>query len=100
MLAVRTMRAISGRIATMTSVRRQFMYNSEANRKITVMPSRITTLIASVAAPVTMVTLKVIREIRCPELCLSKYRFGNTSRLLNNWTRKSWTRPRETLARK
>jgi len=27
---------------------------------------------ASVAAPVTMVTLKVMREIRWPELCKSK----------------------------
>ena len=64
LLAVRTITAISGRIATITRVSFQFMNNSEANRKITVMPSRITTLIASVAAPVTMVTLKVIREIR------------------------------------
>lgn len=72
LLAVLTITAISGRMAIITSVRRQFMNSSEANRKITVMPSRITTLMASVAAPVTMVTLKVMREIRCPELWLSK----------------------------
>ena len=71
-LAPVTMTAISGRIATMTNVSAQFIHSKVANRKITVMPSRMTTLMASVAAPVTMVTLKVIREIRWPELLLSK----------------------------
>ncbi|CAM5400239.1 hypothetical protein SSTU70S_03777 [Stutzerimonas stutzeri] len=71
-LALVTIRAMTGRMATITRVSFQFMYSSERNRKTTVMPSRITTLMASVAAPVTMVTLKVIREIRCPELWLSK----------------------------
>ncbi|MDT4884528.1 hypothetical protein FQZ97_1206790 [compost metagenome] len=72
LLALLTINAINGRMATITSVSFQFIQSSEANRKITVKPSRITTFIASVAAPVTMVTLKVIREIRCPELLLSK----------------------------
>lgn len=71
-LALLTMKAINGRMATITRVSCQFIQSREANRKTTVMPSRITTLMASVAAPVTMVTLKVMREMRCPELWLSK----------------------------
>ncbi len=71
-LALVTIRAISGRMATITRVSFQFIHSRDANRKITVMPSRITTLIASVAAPVTMVKLKVMREIRWPELLASK----------------------------
>ncbi|MCY1299797.1 hypothetical protein D9M70_493380 [compost metagenome] len=71
-LALPTIKAISGRMASITKVSFQFIQSREANRKITVIPSRNTTLIASVAAPVTMVTLKVMREIRWPELLLSK----------------------------
>src|SRR5476651_1375679 len=52
LLEVLTITAISGRMATITRVRRQFIHSSERNRKTTVMPSRITTLIASVTAPV------------------------------------------------
>lgn len=100
LLVLFTIKPINGRMATITSVSFQFIHNSVQNRKITVMPSRMTTLIASVAAPVTMVTLKVIREIRWPELFLSKKRLGNSSNLLNNTTRRSCTRPRETRARK
>ena len=57
LLALDTITPITGRIATITSVSFQFIHSSVANRKITVIPSRTTTLIASVAAPVTMVTL-------------------------------------------
>ncbi len=56
-LALETITPITGRIATITRVSFQFIHSSVANRKITVMPSRTTTLIASVAAPVTIVTL-------------------------------------------
>ena len=64
LLVLFTIMPITGRIATITRVSFQFIHNRVQNRKITVMPSRMTTLIASVAAPVTIVTLKVIREIR------------------------------------
>ncbi len=57
LLVLVTIRPMTGRIATITRVSFQFIHSSVANRKITVMPSRTTTLIASVAAPVTMVTL-------------------------------------------
>jgi|GEM_PF-4989708 len=57
LLVLVTITPITGRMAIITRVSFQFIHSSVANRKATVMPSRTTTFTASVAAPVTMVTL-------------------------------------------
>ena len=59
--------ADSGMIASATRVRRQFSYSSQANRPATVSESRTSTVRTVVAALVTLLTSKAMREISVPD---------------------------------
>jgi hypothetical protein len=91
---------IGGAMTSAISVSFQFSQNSQANRPITEIVSRTSTVSTTVAAPDTPATSYATLESRLPELWSSKKRVGRRTRRENIAPRRSSTTLLDTQCRK